>query len=96
MVEIPIVVVMTWALVEEVVPVMAHHNTGVILTCISCSLIMESPFRQGKRTFDSNCTILYKAIKINTVLQLLIFASLLLFKFFVSLLVGLATSMTLN
>lgn len=39
---------------------------------------------------------LHKAIKINSVLQLLIFATLLLFKFFVSLLVGLATSMTLN
>lgn len=49
MVETPIVVAMTWVLVEEVDPVMAHHNTGVILTCISCSLIMASLFKQGKR-----------------------------------------------
>lgn len=49
MVETPIVVAMIWVLAEEVDPVMALHSTGVILTCISCSLIMASLFKQGKR-----------------------------------------------
>lgn len=71
MVEIPIVVAMTWVLVEEVDLVMAHHNTGVILTCISCSLIMEFLFKQGKTTFEFLIRIalfLYKVIKVKMVL----------------------------
>lgn len=57
MVETPIVVATTWVLVEEVDLVMVHHNTGVILTCILCSLIMASPFKQGKRLKFWDCAI---------------------------------------
>lgn len=87
MVEIPIVVAMTWVSVEEVDLVMAHHNTGVILTCISCSLIMEFLFKQGKTTFEFLIRIaLFSSV------------SLLYLYFFpnVSRLLGLATFMTWN
>lgn len=82
MVETPIVVAMTWVLVEEVDPVMAHRNTGVILTCISCSLIMASLFKQGER-LNFWLRLCYFGLKANTVFQLLI-SSLLLFSFFSS------------
>lgn len=39
----------TWVMVAEEGPVMAPRSTGATLTCISCSLIMASPFKQGER-----------------------------------------------
>lgn len=40
---------MIWDMVEEEGLVMAHHNTGGILTSTLCSLIRASPFKQGEK-----------------------------------------------
>lgn len=43
---------MTWVTAVVGAPVTALHSTGATLTCISCSLIMASPYKRGERWCD--------------------------------------------
>ena len=58
---------MIWVMVVEGGPAMAHRSTGAILTCISCSLTMASPFRQGERwNYGPEILQLCIALRFNT------------------------------